>query len=107
MLICTVSASYNISDYLSLLTFDGQYIVVGAPPEPLALGMFPLIMQRKSIAGSLIGGIKETQEMLDFCGEKNIICDIEMITADKIDESYERAIKGDVKYRFVIDTASI
>ena len=81
-------------------------MIVGAPPTPLALGAFALIQKRISVAGSLIGGIKETQEMLDFCGKKNIVCDIETITADQIDVAYERTVAGDVKYRFVIDTAS-
>lgn len=92
--------------YLNLLAHDGQFIIVGAPPTPLALGAMPLIFKRVSVAGSLIGGIRETQEMLDFCGKKNITCDIEVIPAAMIDEAYERTVKGDVKYRFVIDTAT-
>ena len=80
---------------------------MGAPPVPLALATFPLIFKRVSVAGSLIGGIRETQEMLDFCGKKNITCDVEKIDADQINEAYERTVKSDVKYRFVIDVASI
>jgi uncharacterized zinc-type alcohol dehydrogenase-like protein len=83
--------------------------MVGIPPKDktLALSAMPLIFKRVSVAGSLIGSIRETQEMLDFCGKKNITCDIEMITADKIDAAFDRTVSGDVKYRFVIDVASI
>jgi uncharacterized zinc-type alcohol dehydrogenase-like protein len=102
-----VSADYDINAYLNLLSHDGQFIIVGAPPNPLALQTTPLIFKRVSVAGSLIGGIRETQEMLDFCGEKNIVCDIEQITAQEIDAAYERTVAGDVKYRFVIDVATI
>lgn len=105
-ILCTVSASYDLSLYLNLLKTDGQFIVVGAPPEPLGVSSFQLILGRKSVAGSLIGGIEETQEMLDFCGRHNIVCDIEMITANQIDVAYARTINSDVKYRFVIDAAS-
>ena len=106
-LLCTISADYDINEYIDLLAHDGQYVNVGAPSNPVALKLTPLIFKRVNVAGSLIGGIRETQEMLDFCGKKNIVCDIETITADKIDESYERTVAGDVKYRFVIDIASI
>lgn len=103
----TVSAPNNYDRLLPLLKTDGVMVLVGAPPEPSAITGFNLIMQRKSIAGSLIGGIKETQEMLDFCAEHNIVSDVEMITMDKINEAYERILKADVKYRFVIDIASL
>jgi alcohol dehydrogenase (NADP+) len=106
-LLCTVSAQYEIADYLSLLAHDGQFVNVGAPPLPVSLPVTPLIFKRAAVAGSLIGGIKETQEMLDFCGKKNIVCDIEKVTAQQIEKSYERTIDGDVKYRFVIDVATI
>lgn len=82
-------------------------IVVGVPPNPVQIHAFPLIMQRRSIIGSLIGGIKETQEMLDFCEEHNIVSDVEVIKMDYINEAYERIIKSDVRYRFVIDLASL
>ena len=103
----TVSAPNNYDRLLPLLKTDGVMVLVGAPPEPSAITGFNLIMQRKSIAGSLIGGIKETQEMLDFCAEHNIVSDVEMITMDRINEAYERILKADVKYRFVIDIASL
>lgn len=96
-----------MASYLKLLKPDGKFIVVGVPPDDLSFKLGGLVHGRRVLAGSLIGGIKETQEMLDFCGRKNITCDIEMTTADKIDEAYRRTVSGDVKYRFVIDTASI
>ena len=82
-------------------------VLVGAPPEPSAISGFSLIMKRRTLAGSLIGGIKETQEMLDFCAEHNIVSDVEVIPMNKINEAYERMMKNDVKYRFVIDMASL
>ncbi len=103
----TVSAKFDVTAFLTLLQKDGAMVQVGAPPEPVPLGIFPLLMGRKSLAGSLIGGIKETQEMLDFCGEKGITSDVEVIPMQKINEAYERMLKGDVKYRFVIDIASL
>eukprot|EP00286_Rhodomonas_abbreviata_P017321 CAMPEP_0181332956 /NCGR_PEP_ID=MMETSP1101-20121128/25393_1 /TAXON_ID=46948 /ORGANISM="Rhodomonas abbreviata, Strain Caron Lab Isolate" /LENGTH=363 /DNA_ID=CAMNT_0023442681 /DNA_START=32 /DNA_END=1123 /DNA_ORIENTATION=+ len=106
-LLCTVSADYDVGEYLNLLKHDGKFVVVGVPESARPIQMNPLIFRRISIAGSLIGGVKETQEMLDFCGKKNIVCDIETISAAQIDEGYERTVKGDVKYRFVIDTATI
>ena len=105
-LISTISAQYDIGSYINLLRKDGQFITVGSPPLPVSIRQSPLIFKRVSVAGSLIGGIRETQEMLDFCGKKNITCDIEVISAAQIDEAYERTVKGDVKYRFVIDTAT-
>lgn len=105
-LLCTVSAKYNIQTYLDLLRTDGKFIVVGAPPDPVNVRCGSLIHTRACIAGSLIGGIQETQEMLDFCGRHNITCDIELIGANDIDRSYDRTVASDVKYRFVIDTAT-
>lgn len=106
-ILCTVSASFDPALYMDLLSVDGKFIVVGVPPEKLSIGLGNLIHKRRTFAGSLIGGIQETQDMLDFCGRHNITCQIEMIDGSKVDESYERAVAGDVKYRFVIDTATI
>jgi alcohol dehydrogenase (NADP+) len=103
----TISAPHDINAYLLLLKRDGNLTQVGVPPEPLSLNVGSLIYGRRSLSGSLIGGIKETQEMLDFCGEHNITSDIELIPIQKIDEAYDRLMKGDVKYRFVIDMASL
>ena len=102
-----VSADHDINAYLSLLGIDGTLTLVGAPSKPLPVAAFGLIFGRKSIAGSAIGGIKETQEMLDFCGEHNITSDVEVIPIQKINEAYERLLKSDVKYRFTIDMASL
>jgi uncharacterized zinc-type alcohol dehydrogenase-like protein len=102
-----VSAQHDINAYLRLLKRDGQLTLVGAPAEPLPVAAFSLIPQRKSFSGSMIGGIAETQEMLDFCGKHNIVADIELIDMKDINEAYERMLKGDVKYRFVIDMASL
>jgi len=103
----TVSAQHDINAYLLLLKRDGTLTQVGVPPEPLALQVGSLIFGRRNFNGSLIGGIKETQEMLDFCGEHNITADIELIPIQKINEAYDRLVKNDVKYRFVIDMASL
>jgi uncharacterized zinc-type alcohol dehydrogenase-like protein len=102
-----VSAEHDINAYLQMLTIDGNLTLVGAPEKPLPVSSFALIMGRKSLSGSLIGGLAKTQEMLDFCGEHNITCDIEMIRMDQINEAYERMLKSDVKYRFVIDMTSL
>lgn len=102
-----VSAEHNINAYLKLLKRDGQLTLVGAPANPLPVAPFSLIPARKSFSGSMIGGIAETQEMLDFCGKHNITSDIELIKIQDINEAYERMLKGDVKYRFVIDMASL
>lgn len=106
-IISTISAPHDVGAYLRLLKPNGKFIVVGIPPEESSFSLGTLVQGRRTLAGSLIGGLKETQDMLDFCGRHNITCDIELTTADKIDEAYERTIAGDVKYRFVIDTASI
>ena len=103
----TVSAVHDVNALVSLLNHDGTLCLVGAPPTPHAIGAFPLLFGRRSICGSLIGGIKETQDMLDFCGRENIVCDVEIISADQINEAYERTMKSDVRYRFVIDTATL
>jgi uncharacterized zinc-type alcohol dehydrogenase-like protein len=103
----TVSAPHDYNGYLNLLKLDGTMILVGAPSAPTPLSAFPLILRRRKIGGSLIGGIRETQEMLDFCGKHNVASDIELIPIQKINEAYERMLKGDVRYRFVIDTASL
>jgi uncharacterized zinc-type alcohol dehydrogenase-like protein len=107
LIINTVSASLDLNKYLGLVKKDGAMVLLGIPERPEPIHPFPLVMARRSLAGSLIGGIKETQEMLDFCAEKNIASDIEMIPIQKINEAYERMIKGDVRYRFVIDINSL
>ncbi len=103
----TVSAKHDIDMYLNQLKRSGTMVLVGAAEEPLSFGAFSLIFQRHQLAGSLIGGIKETQEMLDFCGQNNIMCDIEIISIEQINDAYERILKSDVKYRFVINMASL
>ncbi|MBW4463446.1 MAG: NAD(P)-dependent alcohol dehydrogenase [Nodosilinea sp. WJT8-NPBG4] len=103
----TVSADHDINAYLNLLARDGNITLVGAPPKPLEVAAFSLIMGRRSFSGSNIGGIAETQEMLDFCGEHNITADVEVIPIQKVNEAYERLLKSDVKYRFSIDMASL
>ena len=102
-----VSAQHDVNAYLQLLKLDGTLCQVGAPAKPLPVGAFNLIMPRRSFAGSAIGGIAETQEMLDFCAEREIGSDVEVIPIQKINEAYDRLLKGDVKYRFVIDMASL
>jgi len=102
----TVSADHDINAYLNMLGLDGNITLVGAPDKPLPVSAFALLFGRKSVSGSLIGGIAETQEMLDFCGEHGIIADVEIIPIQKINEAYERMLKSDVKYRFSIDMAS-
>ena len=103
----TVSAQHDINSYLSLLARDGNLTLVGAPPQELNVAAFSLIGGRHSLSGSAIGGIQETQEMLDFCGEHNLTSDVEVIPIQKINEAYERLAKSDVKYRFSIDMASL
>src|SRR5437763_5271087 len=103
----TVSAPHDLDAYLSLLKRDGTLVLVGASPDPLAVDAFSLIHRRRRLAGSLIGGIAETQEMLDYCAKHQIVCDIEKISIDQINEAYERMLKSDVKYRFVIDMATL
>src|ERR687885_100234 len=103
----TVSANHDITAYIRLLRLDGNITLVGAPEKPLDVAAFSLIMARRSLSGSSIGGIPETQEMLDFCGQHNITADVEVIPIQKVNEAYERLLKSDVKYRFVIDMASL
>ena len=107
LIVNTVSAQIDWNRYLSLLAVDGTMVVVGIPEHQIPVGAFSLIGGRRSIAGSLIGGIKETQEMLDFCGKHDITCDIELIPIQKVNEAYERVVKSDVRYRFVIDIKSL
>jgi uncharacterized zinc-type alcohol dehydrogenase-like protein len=102
-----VSAEHDINTYIGMLRRDGNLTMVGAPEKPLALSVFGLIMGRHSVSGSMIGGIAETQEMLDFCGKHKITSDVEVIPIQKVNEAYERLVKSDVKYRFSIDMASL
>ncbi|MFC0777515.1 NAD(P)-dependent alcohol dehydrogenase [Flavobacterium sp. HJSW_4] len=102
-----VSAEHSIDSYLNLLKVDGTLTLVGAPMDPLPVTSFSLILGRRSFSGSLIGGIAETQEMLDFCAEHNITSDVEVISVNDVNDAYERLLKGDVKYRFVIDMESL
>ncbi|MFJ4939674.1 NAD(P)-dependent alcohol dehydrogenase [Streptomyces pseudovenezuelae] len=107
LILSTVSAPLDFGAYLSLLKTGGALVNVGAPEEPIALNLFSLIGGNKTLAGSMIGGIAETQEMLDFCAEHGIGAEIELIAASEINEAYERVVNSDVRYRFVIDTATI
>ncbi len=107
MILDTVSADHDLNAYLALLKLDATLVMVGAPPSPQGVSVFSLLMPRRNLAGSLIGGIAETQEMLDFCGTHGIVCDIELIRMQQINEAYERMLRSDVKYRFVIDMASL
>jgi len=102
-----VAAEHDINTYINLLARDGNLTLVGAPPQPLPVAVMGLIFRRRSFSGSLIGGIAETQEMLDFCSKHNIVSDVEVIPIQKINEAYERLLKSDVKYRFSIDMASL
>jgi uncharacterized zinc-type alcohol dehydrogenase-like protein len=102
----TVSAPHDVNAYLGMLKLDGRMVLVGLP-DPTPVAAFPLVIKRRSLSGSLIGGIAETQEMLDFCAEHGIVCDIEVIPMSMINEAYERMMKSDVRYRFVIDMASM
>lgn len=107
LIINTVSAPMDLTPYVASLRLDGTMVLLGVPPEAPQLHAFNLIAKRRRIAGSLIGGIQETQEMLDFCAEHNVMSDVEVIRMDYINEAYERMMKSDVKYRFVIDLATI
>ena len=106
-IIDTVSAPHDINAYLNLLRRDGVLAMVGAPPKPLEVHAFSLLLKRRTLAGSIIGGIRETQEMLDYCAGKNITSDIEVIPIQQVNEAYERTLKGDVRYRFVIDMKTL
>jgi uncharacterized zinc-type alcohol dehydrogenase-like protein len=107
LIINTVSSAADMNAYLGMLKRDGVMVLVGAPGEPLPVNPFSLIPMRKSLSGSTVGGIPETQEMLDFCGKHKLGADIEIITIDKVNEAYDRLLKSDVRYRFVIDIASL
>jgi uncharacterized zinc-type alcohol dehydrogenase-like protein len=107
LILSTVSAEMDWNEYMSLLKVDGSMVVVGLPEKQTPVSAFSLITGRRSLAGSMIGGIPETQEMLDFCGKHNIVCDIELTPIQKVNEAYERILKSDVRYRFVIDMASL
>ncbi|QOJ01110.1 MAG: NAD(P)-dependent alcohol dehydrogenase [Phycisphaeraceae bacterium] len=107
LIVDTVSADHDLNAYLAMVKLDGSLVMVGVPPTPQQLSVFSLLMPRRHLSGSLIGGIGETQEMLDFCGARNIVCDIELIRMQQINEAYERMLRSDVKYRFVIDMASL
>lgn len=103
----TVSGEHDINQYLSLLKVDGTMTLVGAPEKPMPIAAFSLVVSRRSFAGSTIGGIAETQEMLDFCSRHNVTADIELIRMEQVNTAYERLLKSDVRYRFVIDMASL
>jgi uncharacterized zinc-type alcohol dehydrogenase-like protein len=108
LILDTVAASHSLDDYTALLNRDGNLVVLGVPDSPHpSPNVGALIFGRKAISGSLIGGLPETQEMLDFCAEHGIVSDIEMIKAQQIDEAYDRMLKSDVRYRFVNDNASL
>ncbi|HXB94800.1 MAG TPA: zinc-binding dehydrogenase, partial [Puia sp.] len=106
-IIDTVSANHDINFFVRLLKRDGTLILVGAPPKPLEMAAFSIIPNRRRVAGSMIGGIRETQEMLDYCADHNITSDVEVIPIQQINTAYERMLKGDVRYRFVIDMKSL
>jgi len=107
LLIDTISAPHDYNNYLGLLRVEGTMVLLGVPPEPTPVSAFPLIMGRRSLSGSLIGGIQETQEMLDFCAEHNIVSEIELIPVQQVNEAYERMLKNDVRYRFVLDMKTL
>ncbi|MBZ7923060.1 NAD(P)-dependent alcohol dehydrogenase [Ensifer adhaerens] len=107
LIICTVAAEIDWNAYLNLLKVDGDFVLVGIPENAVPVHAFSLVPARRSISGSMIGSIKETQEMLDFCGEHDIVSEIETIRIQEINEAYERVVKSDVRYRFVIDMASL
>ena len=103
----TVPSDHDINPYLNLLRRDGNLTLVGAPEKPTPVNVFALLFARRSLSGSIIGGIAETQQMLDFCGKHNITADVEVIPIQKVNEAYDRLLKADVKYRFSIDMASL
>ncbi|HTO32188.1 MAG TPA: NAD(P)-dependent alcohol dehydrogenase [Pararhizobium sp.] len=107
LILCTVSAEIDWNAYLGLLKVDGSLVLLGIPENAVPVHAFSLVPGRKNISGSMIGSIKETQEMLDFCGKHNIVSEIELIRMDQVNEAYERVIKSDVRYRFVIDMATL
>jgi alcohol dehydrogenase (NADP+) len=103
LMINTVSVELDLDRYMKLLTLHGTMVIVGLPEKKFQVGAFPLANARRCLAGSVIGGFKETQEMLDFCSRNNVACDIELIPIQKVNEAYKRVLNGDVRYRFVID----
>jgi uncharacterized zinc-type alcohol dehydrogenase-like protein len=107
LIVNTVPAASDWNQFIGLLGTDGSLVMVGVPDEPVCIAGFPLIIKRRSVAGSMIGGIAETQEMLDFCGRHNIVSDVEVISMQQVNEAYERVVKGDVRYRFSIDCATL
>jgi uncharacterized zinc-type alcohol dehydrogenase-like protein len=107
LIVDTISAPHDYNKHLGMLRVQGAMVVVGVPPEPTPVAAFSLISGNKRLAGSLIGGIPQTQEMLDYCAEKKIVADVEVIPVKEINEAYERMVRGDVRYRFVIDAASL
>ena len=107
LILDTISAPHDYNKYLGLLKVDGAMVLLGVPPEPTPVAAFPLIMGRRSLAGSLIGGIRETQEMLDFCAEHGIVSDIEILPVQQVNEAYERMLRADVRYRFVLDMGTL
>jgi uncharacterized zinc-type alcohol dehydrogenase-like protein len=107
LIVNTVPAASDWNQFIGLLATDGALVMVGVPDEPVSIAGFPLIAKRRSVAGSLIGGIAETQEMLDFCGKHNIASDIEVISFGQVNDAYKRVVKGDVRYRFVIDCSTL
>jgi alcohol dehydrogenase (NADP+) len=107
MILDTVSADHDLNALMAMLKLDATMVMVGAPANPQSVSALSLLLPRKSLSGSLIGGIGETQEMLDFCGKHDVACDIELIPMQKINEAYDRMLRSDVKYRFVIDMASL
>jgi uncharacterized zinc-type alcohol dehydrogenase-like protein len=107
LILDTIAADHDINAYINMLGRDGNITLVGAPEKPLAVSAFALLFGRRSLSGSIIGGIAETQEMLDFCGKHNITADVEVIPIQKVNEAYERLVKADVRYRFSIDMASL
>lgn len=102
-----VSAEHDVASYLNLLKLDGTMVMVGAPEKPMGIPVFSLIMGRRQLAGSAIGGIRETQQMLEFCADRSITSDVEIVPIQQVNTAYDRLLKGDVKYRFVIDMASL
>lgn len=107
LIVSTVSIDFDLNKFLNLLTLDGTMVQVGLPEKETQIGFASLISTRRSLAGSLIGGIPETQEMLNFCSKNNIVSDIEIIPIQKVDEAYKRILNSDVRYRFVIDMKSL
>lgn len=107
LIVNTVPAANNWDQFVGLLATDGSLVMVGVPDDSVAISGFPLIMKRRSVAGSLIGGIAETQEMLDFCGKHNIVSDVEVIPMAQVNQAYDRVVRGDVRYRFVIDCGTL